>query len=91
MRQGLLLSIYGVGVTFLVLGVLIVLIRVLLVLFPAVRPGEGVGEEAGSLEEEAHAAAVAAAWWYLNQGKDRGLGDRLTEEQGPWWDNNWNS
>lgn len=87
-RQGVLLSVYGIGVTFVVLGALIILIRVLRSAFPATKAGDEPAEDPDPAEEEAHAAAVAAAWWYLNQPGNSGLGARLEEGRGPWWDKN---
>lgn len=86
-RQGVLLSVYGIGVTFVVLGALILLIRVLLSAFPVTEAEEHPTEDPYPAEEEAH-VAVAAAWWYLNQPGNSGLGTRLEEGRGPWWDKN---
>lgn len=83
MQEGLQLSLYGVGITFLTLGALILLIRALVWLGGSETPSAPQGEAEPS--EAEHTAAIAAAWWYLNQQTRGQLGQRLTEKPGPWW------
>lgn len=93
LSQGLLLSLMGVGVTFAALGVLILMIYVLQVLFPAAQPpGEASDHsKAPTVDDEAkkeRAVAVAAAWWYLqseHSEKSAELGKLLEKPRGAWW------
>lgn len=80
---GLQLSLYGIGITFLTLGALVLMIHALLWL--ANGPEETEPEEAPASTEAEHTAAIAAAWVYLNQERPQHLGARLREKPGPWW------
>ena len=85
MGEGLRLGIYGIGITFLTLGALIVLIRGLVWL--ANGPQQAATEENPPDEPpSSEQVAAIAAWWYLNQKSQPPLGARLTEKPGRWWD-----
>jgi hypothetical protein len=83
---GLEISLYGIGITFLVLAVVILLIKLILFLFPA-KPAASPPakpEEIPADPNIPHVVAFAAAWW-LKQKKDPSLGERLEKPPGKWW------
>lgn len=84
-NQGLTISLFGIGITFLVLILVILLIRLIVYLFPAKRtPRTAAVEQTSADPNIPHVVAFAAAWW-LNQRKDPDLGRRLEEPPGRWW------
>jgi Na+-transporting methylmalonyl-CoA/oxaloacetate decarboxylase gamma subunit len=89
-EQGLLISLLGLLLTFLALGMLILTIIVLQRLFspaPVTSPTEGPGSPGPRGEEDELAAAIAAAVLLL-RAKDRhsaALGGTLENGPGRWW------
>jgi hypothetical protein len=84
--QGLSISFYGILITFIALTVVILLIRLLLVLFPA----QTRSEQASSspIDEDpnlSHVVAFAATWWLKQRESRSSLGDRLESAPGKWW------
>jgi Na+-transporting methylmalonyl-CoA/oxaloacetate decarboxylase gamma subunit len=83
-NQGLLISLYGIGITFLVLACVILLIKLILALFPAKTTVVAQTAEASTDPNIPQVVAFAAAWWQ-SQRKDQSLGRRLQEPPGKWW------
>jgi Na+-transporting methylmalonyl-CoA/oxaloacetate decarboxylase gamma subunit len=83
-NQGLLISLYGIGITFLVLASVILLIKFLLALFPAKTTAVVQEAETKTDPNIPHVVAFAAAWWQA-QRRDKSLGRRLQEPPGKWW------
>lgn len=95
--QGLEVSILGLAITFIALGVFILIMIVLQRLFPAQEEKaeqtpaeaeaapviEAQAEEPG--EEAAVVAAIAAAISYLRARSQSSLGSSLQEGRGSWW------
>jgi Na+-transporting methylmalonyl-CoA/oxaloacetate decarboxylase gamma subunit len=84
-NQGLLISLYGIGITFLVLAVVILLIKLILFLFPD-RIQAAIPEQQDNASDPniPHVVAFAAAWWH-SQRKDQSLGQNLEKPPGKWW------
>lgn len=83
---GLTISLYGIGITFLALGAVILLIKLLLWLFPAKTTGKT--SQFTSPDEDpniSHVVAFAAAWWSQRQPVDHSLGANLESPHGNWW------
>ena len=89
-NQGLQLSFYGITITFLALGLLILVISLLQVIFPvkkqpqeaAKQPVDSEPEvEAGDNVNRSRLVALAAASWYWQKKRSSSLGKQL--EQGP--------
>jgi hypothetical protein len=84
--QGLSISFYGILITFIALTVVILLIRLLLLLFPAKTDTEPAfsrpPEEDPNLP---HVVAFAAAWWLKQKSGNLSLGERLEDSPGKWW------
>jgi sodium pump decarboxylase gamma subunit len=97
MIQGLQVSILGIFVTFLALGVFILIMVVLKRLFPAESEQRSIGaqeaqeealspvEVAASDEEGAVIAAIAAALSNLRSKDQSKLGGSLEEGRSEWW------
>ena len=86
--QGLLISVLGMGITFTTLGVLILLIRLLRLVFPAENqaPLEVQSSMPDEVEAERRAAVFAALWYWQNQQtRSPNLGRRLEQPQSQWW------
>ncbi len=93
LKQGLEISVVGLGLTFAALGLLILMMVILERLF---RPTSITGEEEASIpdrptaettEDEEIAAAIGVAIHYLKaqQVIDSSLGANLEKGQGAWW------
>jgi Na+-transporting methylmalonyl-CoA/oxaloacetate decarboxylase gamma subunit len=87
-NQGLQLSLYGITITFLALGILILVISLLQVIFPVKRHVQETAERPAEPEPEVETeddhsrrVALAAAWWYWQKKRSSSLGKQL--EQGP--------
>lgn len=87
-NQGLQLSLYGITITFLALGILILVISLLQVISPVKRHVQETAERPTEPEPEVEAdddhsrrVALAAAWWYWQKKRSSSLGKQL--EQGP--------
>ncbi len=84
---GIQLSIYGIVITFLSLGALILVILLLRMVFPspqekeAARAGTEFPSDDSSEDQNARLAALTAAWWYWQKKRSSSLGKQL--EQGP--------
>lgn len=95
--QGLQVSVLGLIITFLALGVFILVMVVLKWLFPGkvetaaeeTSPAEEITilvvETADESEEGAVVAAIAAALNYARTARHGQLGDALTQGRGSWW------
>lgn len=83
---GITLTVLGVTITFLALGVLILLIVGLKAAFPVKNQAavEEKAAEAPEVQPIEQAIAVAAAWWYLRQQRSASLGKVLEQASGPW-------
>ncbi len=79
---GITLSLMGISITFLALGVLILLIVILRALFPPKIPT--VQEKPAEPNSVGQAVAIAAAWWYLRNKKNDSLGQILEQPPGHW-------
>jgi Na+-transporting methylmalonyl-CoA/oxaloacetate decarboxylase gamma subunit len=81
---GVTISLLGVGITFLVLGVLILLIYGIQKFFPhrAISVGGKNGDELIPIEKK---IAIAAAWWYLHKNEAPELGKILERPPRNWW------
>jgi Na+-transporting methylmalonyl-CoA/oxaloacetate decarboxylase gamma subunit len=84
--QGLTISLFGIGITFLALSTVILLIKFLLWIFPA-KSTKDLFAGASSKEDEniAHVVAFAAAWWSQQQASSSSLGENLEKPRGRWW------
>jgi hypothetical protein len=84
--QGISISFYGILITFIALTVVILLIRLLLLLFPA-QDGSKPTVSASPDEDPNidHVVAFAAAWWLKQQRGKSPLGERLERAPGKWW------
>ena len=85
--QGLLISLLGMGITFATLGVLILLIHLLRLVFPAKNPEPLEKQPAmpDDAEAERRAAVFAALWyWQSEQARSPELGRRLEHQPGAW-------
>lgn len=86
-NQGLLISAYGIGITFLVLFAVILLIKLILLLFPSrPLPSPDVTEVESGDPNIPHVVAFAAAWWQQRSKTNPSLGKRLENPPGKWWD-----
>lgn len=90
LMQGLQVSLLGLVITFLALGLFILVIVLLKRLFPALPspaksalPQGGDPPHAGD-EYQAIAAAAAAAWWAWEETRDTQLGRRLEQPRSAW-------
>jgi len=86
--QGLQISLYGITITFLALGLLILVISLLQVIFPAKQHMRETAERPAEPRPEVEVdddhtrlVALTAAWWYWHQKRSSSLGKQL--EQGP--------
>ena len=86
--QGLQLSFYGITITFLALGLLILVISLLQVIFPVKKHAQEAVEQPAEPEPEVEAnddhsrlVVLTAAWWYWQKKRSSSLGKQL--EQGP--------
>jgi Na+-transporting methylmalonyl-CoA/oxaloacetate decarboxylase gamma subunit len=86
---GLQLSLYGIVITFLALGLLILLISLLQALFPAkVQEPSAAADtllEDGAGDPDARLVALTAAWWYWQKKKSSSLGQQLEKGPGKRW------
>ena len=87
-NQGLQLSLYGITITFLALGILILVISLLQVIFPAKKHVQEATEwhaepepEVETDDDHSRRVALTAAWWYWQKKRSSSLGKQL--EQGP--------
>jgi len=85
---GLQISFYGITITFLALGLLILVISLLQVIFPVKKHVQEAAEWPAEPEPEVEAdddhtrlVALTAAWWYWHNKRSSSLGRQL--EQGP--------
>jgi hypothetical protein len=84
--QGLSISFYGILITFIALSVVILLIRLLLLLFPAQpRIEPTVSASPDDDPDIPHVVAFAASWWLKQQRERSSLGERLKSAPGKWW------
>lgn len=96
MTEGLTISLTGILVTFLALGIFILLMVVLQKVFPyqeqkaeeQVSPVEVQVESPSDDEEQMVAAAIAAAVIAVRTVPHGDLGSALREERSPWWSAN---
>jgi hypothetical protein len=85
-NQGLAISFYGILITFIALTVVILLIRLLLILFPAQGGSKPtVSSSPGEEPNIDHVIAFAATWWAKQQRGKSSLGERLEHTPGKWW------
>jgi Na+-transporting methylmalonyl-CoA/oxaloacetate decarboxylase gamma subunit len=89
---GLQLSLYGIVITFLALGLLILVISLLQVLFPAKAQEQATTAVSADspLADEAEdpntqLAVLAAAWWYWQKKRSSSLGEQLEKGPGKRW------
>jgi Na+-transporting methylmalonyl-CoA/oxaloacetate decarboxylase gamma subunit len=87
---GLQLSLFGIVITFLALGLLILVIALLQVLFPAPKQEEETSPVSAEppLEEkgpDARVVALTAAWWYWQNKRSSSLGKLLEKGPGKRW------
>jgi len=87
---GLQLSLFGIVITFLALGLLILVIALLQVLFPAPNQEEETPPVSAEtpLEEQGpdtRLAALTAAWWYWQNKRSSSLGKQLEKGPGKRW------
>lgn len=89
---GLQISAYGVLITFLVLGLLILVMILLRGLFsPPLQENEAAAMPedipTGDLEEDptSRLAALTAAWWYWQKKRSSNLGKQLEKGPGKRW------
>lgn len=89
--QALTLSLYGIGITFAALFVLILIIILLKGIFPGHRSEKRfqfIKPEPKIEDEELYkerAVAIAVAWWIMRHQRSRTLGDTLAKPRSPWW------
>jgi len=96
LTEGLTISLLGILVTFLALGIFILLMVVLQKVFPyreknavdQVSPAEPQVESTPDDEEQMVAAAIAAAVSAVRAVPHGDLGSALREERSPWWSAN---
>jgi len=81
---GITISLLGVGITFLVLGVLILLILGIQKIFPHRELSVG-GKNEDELIPIEKKIAIAAAWWYLHKKDAADLGKILERPPRNWW------
>ena len=92
MGQGLQLSIYGIVITFLALGLLILVITLLQVFFPSrieekemiEVADEPLSDESGE-DQNSRLVALTAAWWYWQNKPSSSLGKQLEKGPGKRW------
>ena len=89
---GLQISFFGFTITFLALGLLILVISLLQVLFPVRMQEEeksAVSDEPSAEETgenpNARLAALTAAWWYWQKKRSSSLGKQLEKGPGKRW------
>ena len=87
---GLQLSLYGIVITFLALGLLILVITLLQVFFPAPQKEEETtpvsAESVPESKDSKHrVVALAAAWWYWQNKRSSDLGKQLETGPGKRW------
>lgn len=89
--QALTLSLYGIGITFAALFVLILIIIFLKGIFPGHRSEKRFQfiKPEPKLEDEKlykeRVVAIAIAWWIMRNQRSRSLGDTLTKPRSGWW------
>ena len=87
---GLQISLFGIVITFLALGLLILVMVLLQVFFPSPKqdeetspvPAEPPLEEQGP---DARVVALTAAWWYWQNKRSSSLGKQLEKGPGKRW------
>ena len=84
MSQALLLSLLGIGITFLALGSLILIIFILRWLFRSENTSSGAAEDERKRRQLAVAIAVAVCLQDDDRKQDLSLGQRLESPPGPW-------
>lgn len=87
LNQGLMISVLGMGITFSTLAVLIFLIHMLRLIFPAQKqlPIKGQTSLADKEEGERRVAIFAALWFHeLDQHQSSELGRRLEQPRSSW-------
>jgi len=87
---GLQLSLFGLLITFMALGILILVISLLQLLFPSRTNEEESSQqphEESMAEGDPHERLVAltAAWWYWQQKRSSSLGKQLEKDPGKRW------
>lgn len=84
--QGLTISLFGIGITFLALSTVILLIKFLLWVFP-VKSSKNLPATPSSQDDEniVHVVAFAAAWYTNQPTKSSSLGKNLEKAHGNWW------
>jgi Na+-transporting methylmalonyl-CoA/oxaloacetate decarboxylase gamma subunit len=90
--QGLQVSIYGIVITFLALGVLILVVTLLQAIFPSRLQEKETIEmkseplvEGSEEEQDSRLVALTAAWWYWQNKKSSSLGKQLEKGPGKRW------
>jgi Na+-transporting methylmalonyl-CoA/oxaloacetate decarboxylase gamma subunit len=85
LNQGLILTLWGVGITFLALGLLILIIYILRRLWPPEVNPFKADESQEKRREMAAAIAVAVSLLEYQGKRNRDLGRVLEEPHGRWW------
>jgi hypothetical protein len=85
LSQGLILSLWGVGITFIALGMLILIIFALRWFYPPEKNPFAADESEEKRRELAAAIAVAVSLLESGESDKARLGEALEKPRGRWW------